>query len=505
MEELSRSVGNCGVLDLLRCGLVAFRRAAFSLTLFWVLSNQCELCRAVEPNRVDGSVSRLKTLERQLLPGRPGVGGPRCAQMVDYYWDANPELESELKSARRKFSNLQDEHQRMVLIAGPAGVGKTFIKRGIYDGLPGDALWKFDARELWAAYRDLGFAEYKADLHHENTVFNKMLTLTNAGREHFCREVLKCKTSFVVVDSLDEIHPRDYVFVLRTLETLVQPSRPGFAQVVVFGRPFCFEAYWQLRQSAGVEASGTVRGYMLQKPEFRTTGDIQVSNWNFDSWKFGLCRRSGKSQHAFCFAEYQQWCERGFLCDGDFSDIIFDANQHITVEAREMLNRWVSDEPAVAAVFANLAANGMVRDILVNHLQKRQTFDDRKFMEQFLELWLKRDTRSDDRPSQIKPEYLDVYLDLLENVAVIYSPAVQADGSFSVGENDQVKVSFISGSIAVSVKDLLNRSGLVTADPFGEERGRVRFEPLWLHRFLISKHDRRLADGNVKQTPVAVR
>ena len=79
------------------------------------------------------------------------------------------------------------------------------------------------------------------------------------------------------------------------------------------------------------------------------------------------------------------------------------------------------------------------------------------------------------------------------------------NGSMALGENDQVKVSFISGSIAVSVKDLLNRSGLVTADPFGEERGRVRFEPLWLHRFLISKHDRRLADGNVKQTPVAVR
>ena len=95
-----------------------------------------------------------------------------------------------------------------------------------------------------------------------------MLSLTPAGRRRFRSEVLKCTASFVVVDSLDEIHPRDYVFVLQTLGSLVDPSRKGFAQVVVFGRPFCFEAYWQWHQHERSESSDCVRGFMLRKPSF---------------------------------------------------------------------------------------------------------------------------------------------------------------------------------------------------------------------------------------------
>jgi hypothetical protein len=483
-------------------GCVALRRVAFRVTVIFMMLNHVGVSSAVEPKHIDGTIRHLKTVERDLLPERLVAGEPRCDVIVDYYWDANPELESELKSAKLKFSNSNDDHQRMILVAGPAGVGKTFIKRGAYQGLPGHALWKFDARELFEAYRDLGFAELKADLHDGSIVFNEMLSLTPAGRKRFCSEVLNCTARFVVVDSLDEIHPHDYIFVLQTLEKLVHPLREGFAQVVVFGRPFCFDAYWQSLQREPVDY---VRGFMLRKPEFKTTGDIQVSNWNFDCWKFGLCRQAAKSQQVFSFADYQQWCKSGFTCDGEFSDIVFDSNQHMTVEARELLNRWISEEPTVAAVVSNLAANGMVRDIVVEQLQTGQDFDERQFMEQFLARWLKRDTKSDDRPSQIKSEHLDAYLNLLENVAAKYCQSIQADGTFVVASHERVETSFNGGDINVPVRDLLNRSGLVTAEPFGHSKGRVRFEPLWLHRLLISKHASRLSGENAKQTPVALR
>lgn len=505
MEEESRMGWKGSLPDNGRLRRSALQKTAFSCAVcFWFLTNG-SLASAFEPQHIDNTTSHLKSLERQFLPARLIVGEPRCEEIVDYYWDANPELEFELKSAKLKFNNSNADHRRLILVAGPAGVGKTFIKRGVYDGLSRAVLRKFDARELLEAYRDRGFAEFEPDLHHGSTVFNKMLTLTPAGREHFCREMLECGANFVVVDSLDEIHPRDYVFVLQTLEKLVHPSRSGFAQVVVFGRPFCFEAYWQLHQREGSDAAAVVRGYMLRKPEFRTTGDIQVSNWNFDSWKFGLCRRSEESEQVVCFSDYRAWCDRGFSCDGEFSDIIFDANQHMTVEARQRLNRWISDEPSVAAVISNLAANGMVRDILVDQLQNGREFDERQFMKQFVSRWLKRDTQSDDRPSQIKPEYLDVYLRLLENVAAICSSSLHADGTFSVSKDEQVKVPFQGGYIAVSVRDLLNRSGLVTAEPFGEVPGRVRFEPLWLHRFLIGNHAQRTREENAKETPVALK
>ncbi len=508
MEETNNLGWWCRLLGAAGLRRIVFQRLAFLISLFWGFVPWCGVAVEPHPIALTGShlkttVSHLKTLEQKLLPEPLVEGEPRCDAIVDYYWEANPELESELKSAKLKFRKSSDDHRRMILVAGPAGVGKTFVKRGVCEGLPRDALWKFDARELLRAYRELGFAELKADLRDRSIVFNEMLSLTPAGRRRFRSEVLKCTASFVVVDSLDEIHPCDYAFVLRTLGELTHPARQTFAQVVVFGRPFCFEGYWQWCQSERNASSEWVRGFMLRKPEFRTTGDIQVSNWNFDCWRFGLCRQSAKLQQALCFSDYQQWCQLGFSCEGEFSDLVFDPNRHMTVRARNMLNRWISDEPTVAAAISNLAGNGMVRDILVEQLQAGQGFDERQFMEKFLTYWLERDTRSDDRPSQIKPEYLDVYLKLLENVAVMYARSVQSDGSFSVPEQEQVQTSFNSVEITVSVKELLNRSGLVTAEPFGQSQGRVRFEPLWLQRLLISTHAKRRADENAKRTPVA--
>ena len=87
----------------------------------------------------------------------------------------------------------------------------------------------------------------------------------------------------------------------------------------------------------------------------------------------------------------------------------------------------------------------------------------------------------------------------------MYAQSVQADGSFAVGQHDQVQASFKGGQVTVSVKDLLNRSGLVTAAPFGESEGRVWFEPLWLQRVLIDKHARRRADETGAPAPVALR
>jgi hypothetical protein len=314
---------------------------------------------------------------------------------------------------------------------------------------------------------------------------------------------MRSTASFVVVDSLDEIHPRDYVFVLQTLEKLVRVPTRNFVQVVVFGRPFSFADYWH--QVDPNERQDIVHEFTLRKPDFCTTGDILVSNWNFDSWKFGLRRVSDDRHRTVRFADYQAWCERGFPRDQEFSDIVFQANQHMTPEAREKLNRWIAEEPAVAAVISNLAGNGMVREILVDQLQAGHEFDENVFMDQFLTRWLKRDTQSDDRPSQIKPAHLDAYLGLLENVAAKYSTTVRDDGSFLVNSDAEAKIKLNGREFKVSVKSLLNRSGLVTVVPFGEAGAQYRFEPLWLHRLLTSRHASRVENARVEQTPVAFR
>ena len=192
--------------------------------------------------------------------------------------------------------------------------------------------YEIDVRELFDEYES-GCAQDTADLCAGKIVFNQMLALTPQGRSRFEKQVLTSSARFIVVDSLDEVHPTDYVFILRTLERWTRSGDCNFAQVVVFGRPFSFADYWS--QSRGEPGCDIVRGFTLKKPEFRTTGDIQVSNWNFDSWKFGL-RRGGQGKlEPFSFSEYQDWCERGFPRDGEFSNIVFEQNRHMNSKARQ--------------------------------------------------------------------------------------------------------------------------------------------------------------------------
>ena len=454
---------------------------------------------AAEPKAVVSAIPRLRDLERNLASKRLTDGRARCSEMAEYYWDANRELEHEFKVAQQKFDRGDGIHRRMILVAGPAGIGKTFVKRNLFAQTPSEELWKFDVRELFDEYSESGCAQDTADLCAGKTVFNQMLALTPQGRSRFEKQLLTSSARFIVVDSLDEVHPTDYVFILRTLERWTRSGDRNFAQVVVFGRPFSFADYWS--QSRGEPGCDIVRGFTLKKPEFRTTGDIQVSNWNFDSWKFGL-RRGGQGKlEPFSFSEYQDWCERGFPRDGEFSNIVFEQNRHMNSKARQLLNDWISDEPAVAAVVSNLAGNGMVRDILVEQMRHGRGFDERHFMEQFLARWLERDTRSDDRPSQIKPDHLDAYLRLLENTAARFAASVGEDGSFRVPDGELVGIKVGGRDISVSVKCLLNRSGLVTAEPFGDAADQYRFEPLWLHRYLAEQHRSRGITSKNEQTP----
>ena len=458
---------------------------------------------ASEPGAVELSdgVGHLKALELQLCNAGLIEGEPQWGDLTQYYWAANPELRWELERAKRAFTpSGRGEYRGLTLIAGPAGIGKTFIQRHVFDAdIPSEVVWKVDIRELYEDFREQGLAVSRPDLQDGERVFNHILALTPAGREVFVSHVQASEAQFLVLDSLDEIHPKDYVFVLKTLESLIDSSQKQFLQVVVFGRPFAFLDYWQQRGAVNQKFS-PVHGFMLRKPQFVSTGDLQVSNWNFDCWKFGLKRRVQGEMQDVKFTDYQRWCETGFCCEGEFADVCHEENRHMSVECRETLERWISQRPVVACLMPNLAANGMVRQILDEHLQSGREFDERRFMDRFLALWLERDTRSDDRPSQIKPKHLDAYLELLETVAAGCAGKVQRDGTFSIENDADVRIDVGGEEVSVPIATVLNRSGLVTLNPFENSVPRYRFEPFWLHRLLAEMHGERHA-GQDDRTP----
>ena len=99
------------------------------------------------------------------------------------------------------------------------------------------------------------------------------------------------------------------------------------------------------------------------------------------------------------------------------------------------------------------------------------------------------------------PDHLDAYLRLLENTAANMHPSVKMAVFRPRWRIVGIKV---GDAISVSVKCLLNRSGLVTAEPFGDAADQYRFEPLWLHRYLAEQHRSRGITSKVEPTPEPV-
>lgn len=437
-------------------------------------------------------LANLRQIEQTVLPPTIAVGPPAHQEIVDYYCAANAGLSDHFRRAREVYAaGDQWPYRAMTVVAGSAGIGKTFIKSKVYADIPSEQIWKLDIRELFEHFAEQELAELKPDLQYGDRVYNRLLSLTQAGRKSFEALVQSRSAAFVVVDSLDEIHPDDYAFVLERLERLALGVNHGFMHLVVFGRPTAFQAFLHGHRQAATRPG--IHSYVLNKPDFRTTGDLVVSNWNFDCWKYGLCRAHLDGSRPMPLDDYQRWCRQGYSVAGDFKDVVFEKNVQMTPAARNELQRWSMDYPVVATVQSNLAANGMVRELLSDCLRRGESYDERRFMNAFLTQWLERDQRSSDRPSRLKPEHLDSYLQWLESVAVKYAAAGQLDeqGYFDVGEADRVVIEEQGTLASLPVRAILDRSGLVTVDPRQPYDHRYRFEPFWFHRLLVQMHHER--------------
>lgn len=452
---------------------------------------------------ISASQERLRQIENDVLPQGLQSGPPRHTEIVDYYGEANAALRDRLSKGRGVFASGKGlPFREMTVVAGAAGIGKTFIKGHIYKDIPRDQVLKFDIREWFEELAEGGLALPTPDLELGDRVFNHLLRLTPAGRTAFTERLNDGLAPFVVADSLDEVHPDDYRFVLEQLERLVVASDQPFIHVVVFGRPLAFRDHCHDRQTwstTAISSSPGQKRYILRKPTFRTTGDLDVSNWNFDCWKHGLCRDQSSTGDSLTkapmpLADYQRWCVQGYRVEGEFADVWFKPNSHMNQNTRQM---WVDSamrRPIVTSVLTNLAANGIAREILAGFASSGDDFDQDRFMIEFLGRWLERDTASDGRPSRIKRIHLESYLQLLEQVALKYASEERIDsqGYFDVHPSDGVMIEDHGEMLAVPVCQILDRSGLVTVDPQKPTSQRFRFEPFWFHRLLVDMHQRRV-------------
>ncbi len=440
-------------------------------------------------------VAPLLALEDRLLPA-PLVDGPRRhEELLDYYWEANPELKHRLDQALTGFVQPRDVvHRRVTLVAGSAGVGKSFLKRAAFkSAATKDRIFKADLRELFEQWHKDGLTEERSELCAGAVTVNTQMA-RKPGMRADIGELLAAQASdFFVIDSLDEIHPDDQFAVLSEIERFAFGSNRPFVEVLVLGRSAAMRDYWQARHSQFSREQLSL--CVLAPPVLRTTGDLEVSSWNYHCFKYNVQQpldATGKSG-PISLATYRDWSAASFVRTGPFSTVTFDDNANMQPRVSQQLLNWSHQYPLVTSTLGNLAGNGFTREIVEGQVRQSRDYDEAQFMKSYFESWLRRETKAENRPSAGRPEHLDLYEQLLETVAAKYAAAdrLSADGTFQVAASDTVAVTVGRERVECSVRNILDRSGCEALDPRRDAGDRYRFEPVWFHRMLVNAHNDR--------------
>jgi hypothetical protein len=459
---------------------------------------------AEPPERLADSAVRLVDtaalldIEDFILPASLSVGPAAHEELTEYYAAANPQLVDRFQRIDRVFKRFQSGEQpagscrAITLVAGDAGVGKTFLKKKVFrKGYPDGAVFKFDIREQYQTWLAEGIVTLRPDLYCGDQVINRLLAIGDGHDKPLLRLLESHNAHFVVIDSLDELHPDDYVKTLEQVEQFAFSPNRHFVHVVVFGRPCAFVDYWRSRAS-GVERERDLQLFLLNPPQLRTTGDLLVSSWNYCTWKFAAhCSRGKDTTTALSLAKFARWSDADFIRSGEFGDICYKANDELNATMRDTLIQYAKRYRVVVPLLHNLAGNSILREIVAHRVRHGRPYNEREIMDAYFEAWLERDYQSDGRPSLRHPDHVDLYLQLLQRVAIRYAQPGRIDqqGYFSVSATDQIRIVYDGRRLAFPIQRILDRSGLKHIDPREIGERRYRFEPIWMHRYLVERYN----------------
>ncbi len=486
---------------LLKCSRVSFARQKWCpaiLSLAIIVAN----ASAISAQPLD--TEKLNAVEANVLPPVLVEGPRQYEKLSDYYHAANPELTFRIEHARAAFENKQPRPFRMVtLIAGDAGVGKTFMKKKVFStDYPSREVCRFDVRDLYEIWESQGKVHSKPDLFCRDTVLSSLPAMRDANWQGLYDYLEQKKASFYVIDSLDEVHPDDYVSLLEQVDRFALKSDRDFVHVVVLGRGFAFRDYWQ--KTLGHFSSSSLNLFMLDPPDFRTTGDLLVSTWNYHRFAHKL-RWNSDADRDFSLQDFQQWAKLDFRREGRFQDLICTPADAVDPCAEAALSRLITSCRYPQSAFENLAGNSFLREIVAHKVREGVELDERSIMLEYFDKWLVRDTKSGNRPSPANPRHIKLYLHLLEDLAakVMREDRVDSHGFFSLHDDETIDCEFKGQPMSFQAHQILDRSGLKHLDPRAPGARRYRFEPIWLHQVLVESYNRRTLSAVTKTTPAA--
>ncbi len=470
----------------------------------WTILSLCHCCIApaqadrdsvARASRSPVDTSPLLKIEHAVLPPALVPGPHSQEDLTAYFVAANPELRDRLATICGLFERSPEASCRAItLVAGDAGVGKSFLKKECFKKkFAQEAVFKMDLREQYEEWEKEGTVARRPDLACGDLVLNTLLARSDTQSRPISQLLGSQSANFFVIDSLDEVHPDEYLSTLEQIEEFVATTKTQFVHVVVFGRPFAFVEYWRSRQAdAGAR---NIQLFMLSPPQLQTTGDLMVSSWNYTVFKYGAGWPTSDGQVTpLSLQDYLEWAQDGFSRSGRFERIVLKENQDVSPRVQDALASYAQQYRSLGPLLYNLAGNAIAREIVAQQVLHGMPFDEHQMMSSFFDAWLERDYRSDGRPSFAHSKHVELYVHLLEQVAVKYLSEKRLDreGYFAVANNDVIRLNYDHHIIEFPVRQILDRSGMKHLDPRQVGELKYRFEPIWLHRLLVEQHNSRL-------------
>jgi len=342
-------------------------------------------------------------------------------------------------------------------LMGPAGAGKSTLTQSLRG--PNSCYVKLS--DEFTKGKSAHYSVPKEDLKVGDTVnklpgladqkqFSLIEILTNAR----CCRAGACK-SLAILDDLDELHPDLSKYLLQVIETDVQ-SQPRSSlpkQILVVGRPEGFFYYFTERTRT---PDPKISYFTLKLPKYLSQGDLKVL------YSGAIDRRKDR-------------------------DLDTPASP---AESQSVFINLIPSEGWLSYTISQLA----YADFVTEYVLMKKKEGGRKLRDQLFDNILFYNSQSHHRPQTGNP----VYVNLLEDIAVHYvDDAVKNNGYFDVPFEASIPV--FSGHQnktqigTLSIQEVLNRSGVAYLDAATLRTPRYRFQPRWLHAYLVQRWNERMS------------
>ncbi|NAS12283.1 hypothetical protein [Poritiphilus flavus] len=414
----------------------------------------------------------LKEVQRNIANETPTV--IKTNSYLDHIKKSNSDFTSFLKEFNDSLTK-NPNYTGVAYVTAPAGFGKSyFTKKWIEQELKDKKVGKIKVREDFVCgeqesrcFADsLGYIVTKQpDLiseskNGESKSLGHLYKYTFSLDSILHQYKFENNTDVIMVDDLDEVSDSTMNKYLKDFENIIEKGTyPDLNLIVFLSRPEALVNYLSntYRKNPKVDKIYGLEQKTLQKPIFSTREQIldRINDW----------------------ANWYQKEKLGRLIDDT-------ERNHILTQVFNLYNKY-----DFIKLQLQIQSNSdfLFRGTIKNRIN--QNTEENEIKTILFNTMVGRNSDTHLRPMLDSNEGV-IYMEFLKEVVlneINIKEISENEGWFIVNNNEKVSIDLDGATYTTTVKSLLNRSGLITIDPIDSKLSKYRFEPFWIHEYLLNK------------------